>query len=96
MARNFNIYSFKTRQSLHLKLSGDFDGSSAHELINTLTERGKDIFEIFIDTNELKSVHRFGVEVFQKNLCLCELSIKNLVFIGSNGNKIDAEEHWED
>ena len=92
MARNFNIYSFKTRDSLHLKLTGDFDGSSAHELINLLTERGKDIFEIFIDTNDLKTVHPFGVEVFQRNLCLCKLSFKNLVFIGSNGNKIDAKD----
>ena len=41
MASNFQIYSFKTRDSLHLKLAGDFDGSSAYELINTLTEHGK-------------------------------------------------------
>jgi hypothetical protein len=91
MARNFNIYSFKTRDSLHLKLTGDFDGNSAHELINMLRENSRDCFDIFIDTDELKTVHPFGVEVFQRNLCLCKLSFKNLVFIGSNGNKIEIE-----
>ncbi|MFO7554987.1 MAG: hypothetical protein R6W88_07260 [Desulfobacterales bacterium] len=91
MASNFNIYSLKTKQSLHLKLTGDFDGSSAHELINTLTERCKGIYDIFIDTNDLKSIHPFGIEVFQKNLCLSKLYFRNLVFIGSNGNKIDIE-----
>ena len=36
MATNFQIYPYKTRDSLLLRLAGDFDGSSAHELINTL------------------------------------------------------------
>jgi len=40
MASNFQIYSYKTRDSLHLKLNGDFDGNSAHELINILNEAG--------------------------------------------------------
>jgi len=44
VASNFQIYSFKTRDSLHLKLTGDFDGSSAYELINTLTEHGKGFY----------------------------------------------------
>jgi len=36
MATNFHVFSYKIRDSLHLKLAGDFDGSSAHELINTI------------------------------------------------------------
>lgn len=40
MASNFRILSYKTRDSLHLKLTGDFDGNSAHELLNTLMEHG--------------------------------------------------------
>ena len=45
MASNFQIYSYKTRDSLHLKLNGDFDGSSAHELINILNEAGSSYCE---------------------------------------------------
>jgi hypothetical protein len=52
-----------------------------------ISENSRDIFDIFIDTNDLKSIHPFGIEVFQKNLCLSNLLCKNLVFIGSNGNK---------
>ena len=88
MASNFQIYSFKTRDSLHLKLAGDFDGSSAYELINTLTEQGKDLYEIFIDTNDLKTIHPFGKDVFQKNLRSSNKLFRNLVFIGKNGYEI--------
>jgi hypothetical protein len=88
MASNFHIYSFKTRDSLHLKLAGDFDGSSAYELINTLIEHGKGFYEIFIDINELKSIHPFGRDVFQKNLRGLNKLYRNLVFIGKNGHEI--------
>jgi len=36
MALNFKIICHKNSENLHLKLMGDFDGSSAYELINTL------------------------------------------------------------
>lgn len=88
MASNFNIYILKTRDSIHLKLTGDFDGSSAHELINMLNEHSKGIYEIFIDTNDLKAIHPFGIEVFQKKLGLSETTFKNLIFIGANRCKI--------
>lgn len=88
MASNFQIYSFKTRDSLHLKLAGDFDGSSAYELINTLTENGKGFYEIYIDTNELKTIHPFGKDVFQKNFSNSNKLYRNLVFIGKNGHEI--------
>ena len=88
MASNFQIYSFKTRDSLHLKLAGDFDGSSAYELINTLTEHGKGFYEIFIDTNDLTTIHPFGKDVFQKNLRSTNKLYRNLVFLGKNGHDI--------
>ena len=87
MASNFQIVFFKTRDSLHLKLDGDFDGSSAYELINALRDHGAEFFQIFIDTNDLKTVHAFGREVFQKNFgALKQLS--NLIFIGDNGRQL--------
>jgi anti-anti-sigma regulatory factor len=88
VASNFQIYSFKTRDSLHLKLAGDFDGSSAYELINTLTEHGKGFYEIFIDTSDLKTIHPFGKDVFQKTLRSTNKLYRNLVFLGKNGHEI--------
>lgn len=90
MASNFKIYAIKTRDSLHLKLTGDFDGSSAHELINSLTEHAKNFYEVFIDTNDLKSIHPFGIEVFQKNLGFSKNPFRNLVFIGANKSEMAA------
>jgi len=88
MASNFQIYSYRTRDSLHLKLNGDFDGNSAYELINVLNEAGSSFWEIFIDTNGLKTIHQFGRVVFEKNFTVLNKKLSNLIFIGENGNKI--------
>jgi anti-anti-sigma regulatory factor len=88
LASNFQIYSFKTRDSLHLKLAGDFDGTSAYELINALTEQGKGFHEIFIDINDLNMIHPFGRDVFEKNLRSSSKLFKNIVFIGKSGHEI--------
>jgi anti-anti-sigma regulatory factor len=90
MASNFQIYSYKTRDSLHLKLNGDFDGNSAHELINILIEAGTGFWEIFIDTNGLKTIHPFGRAVFEKNFSILNKKLSNLIFIGENGDKIST------
>ena len=87
MASNFQILSFKTRDSLYLKLTGDFDGSSALELINTLTKHSTGVWNIFIDTNNLKTIHPFGRDVFQKNLNGIKKELNNLIFFGANKHK---------
>ena len=88
MASNFQIFTFKTKNSLHLKLDGDFDASSAHELINTLIENSSGLWDIFIDTNNLKTIQLFGIDVFQKNLNGIKKQLKNLIFVGANKHKI--------
>ena len=88
MASNFNIISYKSRDNLYLRLSGDFDGASAHELINALIEHGTGFWDIFIDTNSLKTVHPFGKDVFQKNLSSIKKQLKNLIIVGINKHKI--------
>ena len=90
MASNFQIYSYKARTSLHLKLNGDFDGNSAHELINILIKAGTGFWEIFIDTNGLKTIHPFGRAVFQKNFSILNKKLSNLIFIGENGHKFST------
>jgi hypothetical protein len=87
MASNFKIFSFETSDSLHLKLDGDFDGNSAYELINALRDHGAEFYQIFIDTNDLKTVHAFGREVFQKNFGVLK-QLSNLIFIGENERQL--------
>lgn len=88
MASNFQIYSFKTRDSLHIKLTGDLDGNSAYELINTLTDNGKGYYQIFIDTNDLKTIHPFSREVLGKKLGSINKQSGNLILIGKNVNEL--------
>ena len=84
MASNFRIYRHRTRDSLHLKLDGDFDGNSAHELINALTEFGKGLYQIFINTDDLRTIHPFGKDVFKKKLGKYSRGIGSLIFLGQN------------
>jgi hypothetical protein len=91
MAANFQIYSFKTKDNLHLKLVGDFDGSSAYELIYALKKHSKGFYEIFIDTNDLNIIHPFGREVFQKKLGALKNQFHGITFIGRNGHEILAD-----
>jgi hypothetical protein len=71
-----------------MKLYGDFDGSSAHELLNALIAHSTDAHQIFIDTNDLDTVHPFGQEVFEKNLGTIINQFINLTFIGKYKNSL--------
>jgi anti-anti-sigma regulatory factor len=88
MAMNFKIFQLKNRNSVHLTLNGDFDGTSAHELINTLKSYGADVHQVFINTNGLTSVHPFGQVVLYRNLPTIRQGSRNLVFIGNHGRRL--------
>ena len=85
MAVNFRISQLKCKNSVHLTLNGDFDGTSAHELINTLKSYSTDVDQIFINTNGLKTIHPFGRVVLSHNLAGVNGS---LVFIGNYGRRL--------
>lgn len=88
MAMNFKIVRLTSSNTIHLTLDGDFDGSSAHELINILKSCGSDGKAVVIHTSGLKSVHPFGRNVLFRNLAgLCKRN-KNVVFIGKHGRRL--------
>jgi hypothetical protein len=72
-------------------LTGDFDEDSAHELLNMLKKPGNDYRDIFIDTNNLKTIQPFDRDVFQKNLNSIKKQLKNLKIIGANKYKITQD-----
>lgn len=57
MASNFRISTHRSSESLHLKLVGDFDGSSAFELINVLKKNWNGAYRVFIHTDSLKDIN---------------------------------------
>jgi ABC-type transporter Mla MlaB component len=71
MAENFCVHAKKSSdRGLALKLSGDFDESSARRLIDVLEETVQETFTVAIDTDCLKSVDPFGLDVFLPRMSL--------------------------
>lgn len=68
MATNFRISVHQNSESLHIRLEGDFDGSSAFELLEALEKRCRFASKAFIHTNGLRQVDPFGLSVFHANL----------------------------
>lgn len=88
MASNFQIKSYNFYKTLYLRLTGDFDEDSAQELTNTLIENSTVYSDIYLETNELKSIYSFDRDNLQKNLDNIKKQVKNLIIIGSNKYKI--------
>ena len=92
MANNFKFLSNRIRDRIRLKLYGDFDGSSAFELINVLKNYKNGSNQIFIDTNNLNTIHPFAMEVFNKNLSALGININNIIITGKN--RFSLEQRW--
>ena len=83
MAGNFNISVTKSGDHVCLKLNGDFDGSSACELTNLLNDG--ELFnssEILVDTDSLKNVYPFGLNVLHSRLHKAKSRKIPLIFTG--------------
>ena len=88
MASNFNISFHRNDENIHLKLAGDFDGSSAYELLNALKRYCRGASRAFIHTNCLKQIHPFGRDIFQSNLDMLNGKCIPLVFTGDNADQL--------
>jgi hypothetical protein len=80
MASGFRINRIQSNDSLCLKLSGDFDGSSAAELTAAIGHYRHNSQKIIIDTASMKTIHPFGMEFFRRNNRLA--NHPDLVWIG--------------
>lgn len=93
MARNFSISVHRNGESVHLKLIGDFDGSTAYDLLHALNKYGHGASRIFVHTSSLRSIHPFGLSVFHDNLKLLRNRSLELVFTGDNSPRFVPENH---
>jgi hypothetical protein len=78
MASNFKIFSLETRDSLHLKLDGDFDGNSAHELLNTLKKYGVAFIKSLLTQKTLKLSILLERKYSKKTLVLSKTNLMTL------------------
>ena len=66
MASNFGIVIDNNSDGFGLKLAGDFDATSAYELIYAIKKLPEDTLKLCIYTNGLKTIHPFGLDIFHK------------------------------
>ncbi|UCF89904.1 MAG: hypothetical protein JSW39_16560 [Desulfobacterales bacterium] len=66
MANNFEILKQLGVDGLQLDLRGDFNGTSALELVDMLKENHH-LGRVIVNTDGLKNIYPFGAEVFQNN-----------------------------
>ena len=91
MAANFKIFVHENSENMHLKLIGDFDGSSACELLNVLKNKCISASKIFIHTSCLKRIHPFGREIFHKNLEALNNRSISVLFTGAEALQLAPE-----
>ena len=82
MASNFKLFLHETKDSIHMKMCGDFDGTSAHELITAIQNHAPKSNHVYIHTGELSNIYSFGRDVFQNNLGLVKKQSDKIEFVG--------------
>ena len=93
MASNFKIGIHGKNGNLDLRLTGDFDGTSACELLNVLKEKTCQAKMVVVDASGLKKVYPFGVDTFQNNLYQLKHRSFRLLFSGNKADTIAPEQN---
>ncbi len=76
MAINFKIDKHRNKDILSMVLTGDFDGSSAWELIYALKESCEGINKVIIKTNGIGKVYPFGADIASNNLYMIKRPLR--------------------
>jgi len=90
MATNFKIDAHRNDENLHLKLKGNFDGTSAYELHDIVRTWADHTSRVFIHTSNLRDIHPFGLHVFRSNLDILKGQSVELMFTGENASQFES------
>jgi len=71
---------------------GDFDGTSAHELLNLMKKNCGNVDKVFIHTTGLTHIYPFGLDTFHNNLYVLTGKPIRLIFTGNNATEISQEQ----
>jgi anti-anti-sigma regulatory factor len=88
MASNFRVFTARNCDTLHLKLMGDFDDTSASQVLDVLKRNCFGAHRVIIHTNSLTHIHPFGTRVFQHNLSEIDRRSLQLCFTGDHAAAI--------
>ncbi|MCD6262557.1 MAG: anti-sigma factor antagonist [Deltaproteobacteria bacterium] len=82
MSANFKVLVHRNSENIHLKLEGDFDGDSAHEVIDMLKYYCTGSSRVFIHTACIDRIDSFGRHVFLSHLNSIKQKLAFLVVTG--------------
>jgi hypothetical protein len=86
LASNFGIAIDKNSGGLGLKLAGDFDGTSAYELVYAIKKLPEHTVKLYIYTNGLKTIQPFGLDIFHQFMRSLNGQSTKIVFNGRNAS----------
>lgn len=84
----FRIQHHRNSESLHLRLTGVFDGEAALSLMEVLNENRARVGKIFVHTACIERVLDSGAEVFRSYLSSWKQSGAEIIFSGKKGEEI--------
>ena len=87
MASNFNIHHNLKNDNLYIELKGDFDGSSAMQLLHYLGNSLSGVKKIYINTDRFGHIGSFGRRIFRNNLPIRKGISLNIIFKGEKPEK---------
>ena len=88
MAANFGITVDKNSAGFGLKLAGDFDATSAYELIYAIKKLPYDTAKLYIYTDGLKTINPFGLDIFHKFMRSLNGQSAKIVFTGNHASQL--------
>ena len=91
MSCKFRISAQRNNENLHLRLEGDFDGSSAHQLINYIKRNIHKRSRVVINTSSLKHIYPFGTNVLLNNFDFTDNRPVDFVFTGDKASDLASE-----
>ena len=75
---------------MHLRLIGDFDGSSAYQLVDKLKEYCIKSDHVIIDTDALREIHTFGLNILSYHMLKFKGPLSNITFVGEYADRMVA------
>jgi hypothetical protein len=88
MASNFGITAAKHSYGYCLKLEGDFDATSAYELIYAIKKLPEDRVKVSISTDGLRHIHPFGLDVFHRYMDALNGQSTRIGFTGGHASRL--------
>ena len=90
MRSYFRVSARRKKKNVHLRLIGDLDGSSAYQLIDVLKEYCSKSDRVIIDTNSLREIHTFGLNILSYHMLKLKGPLSNITFVGEYADRMIA------